>query len=361
MALHQVIQRLLLVGVRFEKLPAPPPPQPPQRLLPLIESIAVAHRKFDQRAIHYGHRYRSGFWAIYLLSAIAVLCAVMPLALGWDSAVHAMHPFSGLWAVAEVLVIGSVSAIYWLGHRRDWQGEWLRARTTAELIGYLPMLAPLVDFRRSTEEADWYLRVFDPGQNLRGNREVTTLCRRHEGAMRAALASVWADPQFVAAYADWAASILESQEYYHRSVALRQHVLKHRIHTVNIWLFGLTALGALTHLILHSLYLSIVTTFFPALGASLHGALAQSEAYRLEVASDRLAKDLRLAVARIREAAAGPEPAARKLAGAGVAFVTDAAAVARLVRDAVESALSLILEEHQDWHMLVRPHRLPLG
>jgi hypothetical protein len=27
----------------------------------------------------------------------------------------------------------------------------------------------------------------------------------------------------------------------------------------------------------------------------------------------------------------------------------------------VESALSLILEEHQDWHMLVTPHRLPLG
>ena len=179
--------------------------------------------------------------------------------------------------------------------------------------------------------------------------------------MREALASVWADPQFVAAYADWAASVLESQEHYHRSVVLRQHVLQHRIHTVNIWLFGLTALGALTHLILHSLYLSIVTTFFPALGASLHGALAQSEAYRLEVASDRLAKDLRLAVARIREAAVGPEPAARKLAGGEVDFVHDAAAVAQLVRGAVESALSLILEEHQDWHMLVRPHRLPLG
>jgi len=27
----------------------------------------------------------------------------------------------------------------------------------------------------------------------------------------------------------------------------------------------------------------------------------------------------------------------------------------------VEAALALILEEHQDWHMLVRPHHLPLG
>ena len=124
MALHQVIQRLLLIGVKIRTPPAPAPPQAPRRLLTLIESLAAAHRSFDLRAIHFGHRYRSGFWAIYLLSAIAVLCAVMPLALGWDSASHAMHPYSGVWAGAEVVVIGTVSAIYWLGHRHDWQGQW---------------------------------------------------------------------------------------------------------------------------------------------------------------------------------------------------------------------------------------------
>ena len=358
--LHRVVEKIFLYRVPANRSAAPPPAQPPAAVEPLIEDLAPERRRYDERALYFGERYRSGFWLIYLLSAVAVLFAVLPLALGWDDSRHILHPYLGIWALGEVLIISSVAAVYWIGHRRDWQGEWLRARTTAELIGYLPILAPLVDFRRGAEEADWYLRVFDPGQNLRGNREVTMLCRRHEATMREALASVWTDPQFVAAYAAWSASILESQEHYHRSVALRHHVLRHRIHTVNIWLFGLTALGALTHLVLHSLYLSIVTTFFPALGASLHGALAQSEAYRLEVASDRLAKDLRLAVARIREAAVGPEPA-RMLAAGGVALVRDAAAVAQLVRGAVESALSLILEEHQDWHMLVRPHRLPLG
>ena len=48
-------------------------------------AIAAAHHAFDARAMYFGHRYRSGFWAIYLLSAIAVLFAVLPLALGWDS------------------------------------------------------------------------------------------------------------------------------------------------------------------------------------------------------------------------------------------------------------------------------------
>src|SRR5450755_4255370 len=99
MALHQVIQRLLLIGTHVESLPSPAVPQAPPALLPLIQAIAGAHQKFDELAIHFGHRYRSGFWAIYLLSAIAVLFAVMPLALGWDSANHMLHPYAGMWAI----------------------------------------------------------------------------------------------------------------------------------------------------------------------------------------------------------------------------------------------------------------------
>src|ERR1700689_3085222 len=100
MALHEFIQRLLLVGAHLEPLPPLPAPQAPPKLQPLAESVAAAHRRFDQRAIHFGHRYRSGFWAIYLLSAIAVLFAVLPLALGWADRRHLQHPGTGLWAVA---------------------------------------------------------------------------------------------------------------------------------------------------------------------------------------------------------------------------------------------------------------------
>jgi hypothetical protein len=31
------------------------------------------------------------------------------------------------------------------------------------------------------------------------------------------------------------------------------------------------------------------------------------------------------------------------------------------LRMSVEAALALILEEHQDWNLLVRPHHLPLA
>ncbi len=345
MALHEAIQRLLLIGARLESLAPTPAPRAPPALMPLIEAMAPAHHAFDQRALHYGHRYRSGFWAIYLLSAIAVLFAVLPLALGWDSPGHRLHSFAALWALGEVLVIGSVTAIYWRGHRGHWQEQWLRARTTAELTWYLPMLAPLLDFAAPAAEANWYLRVFDPGQHLRAADEVAALCARSEPLARKLLVNAWSDPEFLASYARWTIEILEQQRHYHHGISVKQHALLHRVHVVNSWLFGLTAFGAILHLVIHTIWLSVITTFFPALGASLHGALAQSEAYRLGNTSERLVVKLKGAIERI---------------GTLTAAIGASGDVAAL-KGSIEAAIALILEEHQDWHLLVRPHHLQLA
>ena len=345
MALHQLIQRLLLIGARIDSLPLPPPATPPIALRPLIEATMAAHQRFDERAIHYGHRYRSGFWAIYLLSAIAVLFAFMPLALGWDSPSHALHPYAGLWAFGEVFVIGMVSTIYWLGNRRNWQEQWLRTRTTAELTWYLPLLAPLLDLASPATEANWYLRVFDPGTHLRGSDDIARLCEQHEPLARRVLAGAWSDPAFTSSYAEWTIHILEQQRHYHYRLAGKQNVLLHRVHTLTTTLFALTAVGALLHLRLHSLWLSGITTLFPALAASLHGALAQSESHRLASTSERLVGELQGAIDRIR--------ATLNTRGQGSEVLT--------LKTSIEAAIALILEEHQDWHLLVRPHNLPLA
>ena len=345
MALHQVIQRLLLLGIHWEPLEPVRLSKPPQRLGPVITAIEMEHRRFDERAVRFGNRYRSGFWAIYLLSALAVLCAVLPLALGWDSPSHLLHPYAGAWAVGEVIIIGTVSAIYWWGHRRDWQGEWLRARTTAELTWYLPLLTPLLDFSKPADEANWYVRAFDPGQHLRTVDDVGILCARIEPLAREQVANAWADPAFVASYAQWTLDILELQRRYHHEIAARQHALLHRVHAINASLFGLTALAAILYLMIHTLWLSLLTAFFPALGASLHGALAQSEAYRLGMTSERLTKEL--------------EGARRNIQTAVAERPTGDNTVA--LKAAIEAALALILEEHQDWNLLVRPHHLPLA
>jgi hypothetical protein len=238
-----------------------------------------------------------------------------------------------------------VSAIYWRGHKRDWQAQWLRARTTAELSWYLPMLAPLLDFDAPSAEPNWYLRVFDPGQHLRGANDVAALCADHETLARRLLATAWSDPSFVTSYARWTIDILEQQRHYHYRIANKQHALRHRVHTVNSVLFGLTAIGSLLHLAVHTIWLSLITMFFPALGASLHGALAQSEAYRLATTSERLVGELQGAIGRIRTALDEKDPTSGVTA----------------LKAAIEAAIALILEEHQDWHLLVRPHNLPLA
>jgi hypothetical protein len=343
MPLHQLIQRVLLIGARLDTPRAPTPAHAPTRLQPLIAALAPAHREFDERAIRFGNRYRSGFWAIYLLSALAVLCAMLPLALGWDNT-HAMHPSAGYWVVAEVLVIGTVCAIFWRGEKSDWQGEWLRARTTAELTHYLPLLAPLLDFSTKPGEPNWYLRLLDPGQHLRVAGDVARLCAAHEPRARELLEEAWSDANFVSTYAQWAIDTLDGQRQYHNRVARRSHALLHRVHRITIGLFGLTAFAAVAHLAIHSIWLSLITTVSPALAASLHGALAQSESYRLHATSQRVAVDLQRLVEEIRVAMSKPE-------GPDL----DA------LKTGIRSALGLVLEEHQDWHMLVRPHQLPLA
>jgi hypothetical protein len=97
--------------------------------------------------------------------------------------------------------------------------------------------------------------------------------------------------------------------------------------------------------VVHTLWLSLVTTLFPALGASLHGALAQSEAYRLGSTSERLAKELRNSIEHIQTALAGMASSADPIA----------------LKASLEGAIALSLEEHQDWNLLVRPHHLPLA
>jgi hypothetical protein len=344
-ALHQHIQRLLLIGARLD---APPPPavaEPPQCLLPLIEALAPAHRDFDAIAMRYGHRYRSGFWAIYLLSAFAVLCAMMPLALGWDDLSSYMHSYAAAWVIAEIVVIATIGVIYLRGHRKDWQGEWLRARTVAELVSYLPLIAPLIRFGNADREASWCSRAEVLADHMATPDEVVRHCRDLESRAGALLATAWSDPEFVASYTRWAIGILQAQRHYHEGVARNSHALRHRIHHLTTALFALTALAAVLHLVIHTRWLSMVTTVFPALGAALHGAMAQSEAYRHEAASARVAVELQAAVERIRAAAAGAPPDARNAT----------------IQIAVRDALRLVLQEHQDWYMLIRPHHLALA
>jgi hypothetical protein len=345
LSFHQLLQRVLLFGIRFEKGPVVPEPQPPKELAPLFDVVAPAHLAFDARAISYGNRYRSGFWAIYLLSALTVLCGVLPLALGWDSRYPNLHPYARFWTYIEVCLIFSVVGIYLRGHRSGWRTEWLAARTTAELTWYLPLLAPLVDFDHPDREKNWYNRIFKADKRLLNAAEIDSLCVQLEPLARTLRDSALQDPTFVTRYLTWAIEVFEGQKAYHRRVALRQHALLHRVHRINNSLFGLTAVGAMLHLFVHNLWLTLITTFFPSLAASLHGAIAQSEAYRLAMTSEALVVDLDAAIRRIRQQGAQ----------------ADRSQALAAIKEFIGATITMVLQEHQAWHMLVRPHDLPLA
>lgn len=343
MPFHAAVQRLLLVGISFPK-PTVVGAAPPSVIRPLVDAVIPLQAQWNERAIELGHRYRSAYWAIYLLSAVAVLTAVLPLALGWDDHDHPYHAYAGIWSAAELCVILAVGVIFWLGYRRDWQGGWLAARTQAELAWYLPLVAILLDFEAPVLPGDWYRAALSSEVPSDETPIVESLCRRVEGVARDALSGAWRDPRFVPEVITWASGIVAGQIEYHERVAVRNHALLHRVHQLTLIFFALTAVGAALHLVVHSPWLVVATTFFPALGASLHGALAQSEAYRLSTTSERLVLELKEAQARL-------ERAAQALPDQMIAAV----------RGAVREVLEIILDEHRDWHMLIKPHRLPLG
>jgi hypothetical protein len=348
---YLIIQRILLLGMRLQPAVADTEAvKPPPALEEIKAAIAPTFQGFNERAIRAGNRYRSAFWAIYLLSAAAVVCAVLPLALAWESAPHLQDMMGHVWGVAEVAVMAVVGVLVWSGRRNDWQGRWLAARTQAEMTWYLPLLAPLVAFGRAGEPDNWYARVFDGDDPFAAGDEVDALCKRLAPRAAELLAAAWDNPAFVLAYARWAAQVIEGQRRYHARLAARQRALLHRTHRINTWLFSLTAAGALAHLFTHATWLLLLTIFCPALGASLHGAMAQSEAYRLAVTSEHLAVDLGSALQRIEQVCGkcGPD-----VAGAAISPLA--------LREAVTAGIALLLNEHQDWHMLVRPHHLPLA
>lgn len=324
-----------------DRAPSQAAPAPPPQVAHLLAAVGPAHAQSNARAIRAGRRYRGAFWSLYLLSALAVLCAVMPLALGWDARGHAPHPWAAFWAVLEVVVIAVLGLTYLHGQRHDWQGQLLASRTDAELAWYLPLLAPLVVPAAPDAPVNWYARLAAGAMHAPPGAAVDALCAQLEPPAHAALLHAWSDPAFVQAYVTWAVSQFEAQRSYHERVAQRSEALMRRMHKINGCLFALTLAAALAHLALHCVWLSLATIFFPALAAALHGALAQSESYRLAAASWRLAAGLAGAVSSIGALQAAGEPAA--------------------LRAAIEAALTLILDEHRDWHMLVRPHHLPLG
>ena len=70
--LHRVVEKIFLYRSLVSRLSAPAIAHAPAALTSLIRELDPERRRYDGRALYFGERYRSGFWLIYLLSAVAL-------------------------------------------------------------------------------------------------------------------------------------------------------------------------------------------------------------------------------------------------------------------------------------------------
>lgn len=302
------------------------------------EAFWFAFDRMDRTASYAASLYRDRIVLIHLLSSFAVLGAVAG-AINW---LGFGDVFWGLW---ELLALGTIGVILWRDRRTGVTSRdaWLLSRQTAELMRlsgilypYLASLAPLhrrpflvgtpdneAGFgaeKQATETAD-RSRVQDTGgsvsplfvrsatrwwvaQRLR-EAEVPSLSSGKtyclsdvEGDLRTTLVG-----------------FLTGQKDYHQSTAHKYEVTHRRLHRatqsvyflalgvvlLHLICFAIIAVGPATvgaaltdaaHWVTRQDWLLLITAFFPALAAALHGILTNLEFLRLAQNSKRMAQQL---------------------------------------------------------------------
>ena len=93
----------------------------------------------DGLADFYADAHRSAFIASYLLAAMAVFVALLPMALGLGKN-YLIEVGSGLF---ELLILGAILRMQYLAHTFHWRERWTDYRLLAELIRELRFLVPL--------------------------------------------------------------------------------------------------------------------------------------------------------------------------------------------------------------------------
>jgi hypothetical protein len=117
----------------------------------------------DELAVHFSHRYRSVYVLSYLLSALAVVIALLGI---FRDTLESKVTY----VVVELVVIGFIIGMVLLGRRWLWHERWLQYRTLAENLRHARFLAYVSEFGRihvpSADPEDsepswmlWYIRA----------------------------------------------------------------------------------------------------------------------------------------------------------------------------------------------------------
>lgn len=257
-----------------------------------IDDLLRAHYAWSNGlSIFYGNLHRSSYVLNYLLGALAVICAIGALVSEYKHIAWLELTFT----IVELVSIGAILVLTWLGRSRRWHERWIDYRTLAErlrqgrfqlalggggqepsvpghLAGYGNPAASWVHWHyRAIERAVGLVPARLDGEYLRG-------CQRSIGQ-----------------------SLLEEQRRYHRSNAHRLEQLDHRLHTTGNTLFLATCFACSAHLLLlvpsgelpsWAWILTTLCGVLPVIGAATAALRSQGEYHR--IAQRSLAMEQRL-------------------------------------------------------------------
>ena len=226
-------------------------------------------------------RHRSSFIATYLLGALAVLAAFL------GSRSESLPHIGALFFLAELVFIGSILLLVQLNKRLHWHERWIDYRLLAEGFRQMRALAPFarvtpsfeVPAHLSAPSSTWFNWYF---------RAVV----RDAGMVRAAV-----DNPYLNSCRVVLTSEISSQVRYHTRNARRHKALHHRLHKLSTFLFSLTLIACIAHILFSPLEeiepaLTLCAIVLPAFGAAIQGILHQGDFSRVENRSRALRRSL---------------------------------------------------------------------
>jgi hypothetical protein len=321
------------------------------RIAQFVDCLRPFYAWPDKLAVLYGDFFRSTFLFAYLLAAIAVGLALLPVGLGLPH--H--HPAERVFIILELAAIVAILVLVALGVFGRWHERWIEYRFTAELVRHLCLVAPLGGRRAFPQIPAHWASYGQPGSTWMG-----WYVRSVERAL--GLPSAVVDKRYIEEHVGHLAEVVNEQAKFHENATGRYHAMETRLHTTGIILLGLTLLACLLHLV-HSfwpdarwtawmlpLFLTFLCGFCPALGAALAGMTNQGEFRRLTNRSEAMTEQLHRLHARIKA-----------LHQEILATDAESRQFSRRAVDLAGSAAGLLVNEVLDWRvvLLEQPLRPP--